>query len=348
MTAPEEKGGLAPGRHGPGDGGGRGRVPGAPRPDPTGPPPGLQSGSGQRGGLGMDGVCPAAEGTGCGVGGRPTNPPPGGPQGEDHQGACVTLLTPPCPQRRPRLPGALGRPQLAPPLPQRADGAGAAAAGDASPGGGNGGPPEKGDVCGILHTVGPGASRSAWAGPWRAKNGHPLPHRGRKAGLSSPSLGGTPAPPQGDRLGGAATTPTPDSCSGAADGGGRTPRTQFQPPQPTNARFRGVRRKNGPEGARDGAEAFTVRDPAQDQSGCGRTHDDSPTSGAHETPATQGASLPTVLQAPASCPLPAADCPQVPPALDPACLPQRARPIEDPPPLPSPWASWVGSRPPVH
>lgn len=41
-------------------------------------------------------------------------------------------------------------------------------------------------------------------------------------------------------------------------------RWQFRAPQPTNAGFRGVRWKNGPEGERHGAEAFTLREPAQE------------------------------------------------------------------------------------
>lgn len=184
-----------------------------------------------------------------------------------------------------------------------------------------------------------------------------------------PASGAPPHPSTGRQAWGSSHNADPHSCSRAADGGSRTPRTQFRLPQPTNAGFRGVRQKNGPEGAHDGAEAFTLRDPAQDAGPAGpggtltREGADGhtttapsqgadtrplPTSGAHETPATQGASLPRVLQAPASCPLPAAECPQVPPALDAAGLPQCARPTEDPLPLPSPWASWVGSRPPVH
>lgn len=168
----------------------------------------------------MDGVCPAAEGTGCGVRGSLTNPPPGGPQGEDHRGACVTLLTLPHPQGgrdfqgcwagpgsphlccRGRVGRVLGRPGT------RLLGAGMGA-------------PEQGDVCGVLHTVSPGASRSAWAGPWRAKNGHPLPHGGREAGLSSPRLGGTSTPPPGGRKAwGSTHNADPHSCSGAAGSSG--------------------------------------------------------------------------------------------------------------------------------
>lgn len=101
---------------------------------------------------------------------------------------------------------------------------------------------------------------------------------------------------------------------------------------------------------------------APDQSGCGRGHNDSLSLGAPpqgswrsaaphprglEMPASQGAALSRGLQALASCPLPAAECPQVPPALEAAGLPQRAWLTEDPPGkrhpprLPSPWASWV-------
>ena len=66
------------------------------QPAPEGPHPRLQSGAGQQGRLG----------TGWGADLQTHHR---GTPGEDPQGACITLLTQPCPQRRPRLPGGAGQ-----------------------------------------------------------------------------------------------------------------------------------------------------------------------------------------------------------------------------------------------
>lgn len=229
-----------------------------PRPAPKGPHPGLQ----------------VVHGSGAGWaqgGGQTYKPTTGGTPGEDPQGACVTLLTQPCPQRQPRLRGVLGRPQLAPPLPQRTDGVvpslGGASPRDASLGGGNGGPQRKEVLWRPPHGQPRSLTLSLGWTP-EGKERHPLPHGGWEAGLSPPSLRGTLAPPGETGLGGAATTPTPTPAPGPL-AGAAGPRTPSSGPPADRRRVPGCETGKRTGGSvRPCKEA--LRDPAQDAGPAGR------------------------------------------------------------------------------
>ena len=183
------------------------------QPAPEGPHPRLQSGAGQRGRLG----------TGWGADLQTHHR---GTPGEDPQGACITLLTQPCPQRRPRLPGGAGQ---APARPTSATGGRQGGGwcrgrqGRISWGREWGAPEKGGSVASSTqsaqepHTqpgLDPRGQRTAPSSPWRL-GGRPVPTQPR----------GTLAPPRETDLAGAATTPTPTPASGPLAGvvGPRTP-----------------------------------------------------------------------------------------------------------------------------
>lgn len=281
---------------------------GGPQASPHRPSPGLQSGPGQQGRRGVDGVCPAAEGTGCGVRGSLTNPPPGGPQGEDHRGACVTLLTPPHPQGGRDFQGCWAGPG-SPHLCRRGRvRRGAGAAGDASPGGGNGGPRARRRLWGPPHGQ---PRRLSLSLGWTLEGKERTPSSPRRLGgwpvLTQPR-GHPRTLPGVDRLGGAPTTPTPTPAPGplAVPGPSANKRwvSGYEMEKRTGGRARRCRGLH-PERASPGGWACLAGQ-APDQSGCRRTQDNSLSLGAPPDPRVLalGRSPP---QGPTRC-LPAKQC----------------------------------------
>lgn len=214
-----------------------------PRPAPEGPHPRLQSGAGQRGRLGA--------GWGADLQTHHRGIP-----GEDPQGACVTLLTQPHPQRRPRLPGGAGQVPARPTSAtegRRGGGWVPGPPGTRLLGAGMGGPRER-RFCGVLRTVGPGAPHSAWAGPPRAKNGTLFPVEAGRPACPHPASG-APSHPPGRQAWGEQPRRLPLLPLRGLRQGRRDPAHPALAPQPTNTGFRGVRWENGPEGACDPAKS---------------------------------------------------------------------------------------------
>lgn len=185
------------------------------RPAPEGPHPGLQvvhsSGAGW------------AQG-----GGQTYKPTTGGTPGEDPQGACVTLLTQPRPQRRPRLPGDAGQAPARPTSAEQGRQGGCRGPQGRVSWRRNGGPQRKEVLWHPPHGQPRSLTLSLGWTP-EGKERHPLPMEAGRPACPHPASG-APSHPPGRQAWGEQPQRLPLLLLRGLWRGSGTPHTQFWPP----------------------------------------------------------------------------------------------------------------------